>query len=110
MDARPRCAGDRRGTGVRHPPGHEVLGQALDWRPSASLGHRGANHPVLALQSGKVLVTAKSRPSLSRADHGNGLSCDFGAGRSTDASLYDGTVEVRAGRTVPMSSSMQFDP
>ena len=80
--------------------GHQLLAQALGFRTfKLRFGHRGANHPVLELASGRVLVTAQN--------HGFAVE---GAGREvTHVSLYDGTVE---GIALPgeRARSVQFHP
>ncbi len=91
--------------------GHQLLGQALGLETfKLRFGHRGANHPVLALQTGKVLVTAQNHGFAVRGpDQGTAFSCDFGAGQITHVSLYDGTVEGLELHDVDVSS-MQFHP
>ena len=92
--------------------GHQLLGQALGLETfKLRFGHRGANHPVLELQTGKVLVTAQNHGFAVRGpDQGTAFSCDFGAGRRSpmcrsttapwrDSELHDADV-----------SSMQFHP
>jgi carbamoyl-phosphate synthase small subunit len=91
--------------------GHQLLGQALGL-PTFKLrfGHRGANHPVLELDTGRVLVTAQNHGFAVRGpDGGRDFESDFGPGRVTHVSLYDGTVEGLALRDLPVSS-LQFHP
>jgi carbamoyl-phosphate synthase small subunit len=80
--------------------GHQLLAQALGFETfKLRFGHRGANHPVLELRSGRVLVTAQN--------HGFAVG---GAGPEvTHVSLYDGTVE---GIELPgeRARSVQFHP
>jgi carbamoyl-phosphate synthase small subunit len=91
--------------------GHQLLGQALGLETfKLRFGHRGANHPVLDLESGRVLVTAQNHGFAVRVPEGGGdLETDFGAARVTHVSLYDGTVEGLSLRELPVSS-MQFHP
>ena len=91
--------------------GHQLLGQALGLETfKLRFGHRGANHPVLALNTGKVLVTAQNHGFAVRGpEHGTAFECDFGAGEITHVSLYDGTVEGLELHDVD-ASSMQFHP
>ena len=91
--------------------GHQLLGRALGLDTfKLRFGHRGANHPVLELDSGRVLVTAQNHGFAVRAEAGGGdLATDFGPARITHVSLYDGTVEGLALRELPVAS-MQFHP
>ena len=80
--------------------GHQLLAQAAGFRTTKlRFGHRGSNHPVLELATGRVLVTAQN--------HGFAVE---GHGREvTHVSLYDGTVE---GIRIPSAraESVQFHP
>jgi carbamoyl-phosphate synthase small subunit len=91
--------------------GHQLLGRALGLETfKLRFGHRGANHPVLELDSGRVLVTAQNHGFAVRVpDDGDDLATDFGPARVTHVSLYDGTVEGLALRDLPVAS-MQFHP
>jgi len=91
--------------------GHQLLGRALGLETfKLRFGHRGANHPVLELDSGRVLVTAQNHGFAVRVPAGGGdLDTDFGPARVTHVSLYDGTVEGLALRGLPVAS-MQFHP
>jgi carbamoyl-phosphate synthase small subunit len=91
--------------------GHQLLGQALGLETfKLRFGHRGANHPVLELDTGRVLVTAQNhgfavRPPDERREFDTG----FGPGRVTHVSLYDGTVEGIELTGMPVSS-VQYHP
>jgi carbamoyl-phosphate synthase small subunit len=91
--------------------GHQLLGRALGLETfKLRFGHRGANHPVLDVDSGRVLVTAQNHGFAVRVPEGGGdLETDFGPARVTHVSLYDGTVEGLALRDLPVAS-MQFHP
>jgi carbamoyl-phosphate synthase small subunit len=65
--------------------GHQLLGLAAGHRTyKLPFGHRGANHPVLARRTGRVLVTSQN--------HGFAVEPSDGS-EVTHVSLYDGTVE-----------------
>jgi carbamoyl-phosphate synthase small subunit len=91
--------------------GHQLLGRALGLETfKLRFGHRGANHPVLEVGSGRVLVTAQNHGFAVRVPDGGGdLPTDFGPASVTHVSLYDGTVEGLSLRDLPVSS-MQFHP
>jgi carbamoyl-phosphate synthase small subunit len=80
--------------------GHQLLALAAGLETfKLPFGHRGANHPVLELTSGRVLVTSQN--------HGFAVR---GSGEAVShISLYDGTVE---GLSLPsrQARSVQFHP
>jgi carbamoyl-phosphate synthase small subunit len=79
--------------------GHQLLGLALGLGTfKLPFGHRGANHPVRDLASGRVLVTAQN--------HGFAVAPGDGA-EVSHVSLNDGTVEGLAGEDF---ASVQFHP
>jgi carbamoyl-phosphate synthase small subunit len=79
--------------------GHQLLGLALGLETfKLAFGHRGANHPVRDVRSGRVLVTAQN--------HGFAVEPGDGA-EVTHVSLNDGTVEGLAGEDF---ASVQFHP
>ena len=68
--------------------GHQILGLTLGGRTfKLKFGHRGANHPVKDLSSGKVEITSQNHGF---AVDPASLSSDC---RVTHLNLYDGTVE-----------------
>jgi carbamoyl-phosphate synthase small subunit len=91
--------------------GHQLLGLALGLETfKLRFGHRGANHPVLDVDSGRVLVTAQNHGFAVRGPAaGETFETDFGSGRVTHVSLYDGTVEGLELRDLPVRS-LQFHP
>jgi carbamoyl-phosphate synthase small subunit len=79
--------------------GHQLLGLALDLGTfKLPFGHRGANHPVRDLATGRVLVTAQN--------HGFAVEPGDGA-EVSHVSLNDGTVE---GFTGEGFATVQFHP
>jgi carbamoyl-phosphate synthase small subunit len=91
--------------------GHQLLGRALGLETfKLRFGHRGANHPVLDLDSGRVLVTAQNHGFAVRGPaSGREFETPYGPGVVTHTSLYDGTVEGLALRDRDVSS-LQFHP
>ena len=79
--------------------GHQLIGLALGLETfKLHFGHRGANHPVRDLLTGRVLVTVQN--------HGYAVSA-ADADLVSHASLNDGTVEGLAGEDF---ASVQFHP
>ena len=84
--------------------GHQVLGLAVGGKTfKLKFGHRGANHPVKDLSSGKVEITSQN----------HGFAVDPGTLPSdvsvTHLNLYDGTVEGFRHTTKPIFS-VQYHP
>jgi carbamoyl-phosphate synthase small subunit len=81
--------------------GHQILGLALGLETfKLPFGHRGANHPVRDLRSGRVLVTVQNH-GFAVADSGSGEV------QVTFVSLNDGTVEGFVGDGF---ATVQFHP
>ena len=79
--------------------GHQLVGLALGLDTfKLPFGHRGANHPVLDVDSGRVLVTVQN--------HGFAVEASDG-GLVSHRSLNDGTVEGLAGEDF---ATVQFHP
>jgi carbamoyl-phosphate synthase small subunit len=84
--------------------GHQILGLAIGGETyKLKFGHRGANHPVKELQSGKVEITSQN----------HGFAVDAGSLPAdvevTHVNLYDGTVEGFRHTTKPIFS-VQYHP
>ncbi|HEV3408168.1 MAG TPA: glutamine-hydrolyzing carbamoyl-phosphate synthase small subunit [Gaiellaceae bacterium] len=80
--------------------GHQLLALACGLQTfKLPFGHRGSNHPVLELETNRVLVTSQNHGFAVRGD----------APAVTHVSLYDGTVE---GLAFPSDGarSLQFHP
>ena len=68
--------------------GHQILGLAVGARViKMKLGHRGANHPVQDLQSGRVMITSQTQGFVVDA-----TTLPANA-RITHVSLFDGTLQ-----------------
>ena len=84
--------------------GHQVLGLAVGAKTfKLKFGHRGANHPVKDLSSGKVEITSQNHGF---AVDPESLPSDV---HVTHLNLYDGTVEGFRHATRPMFS-VQYHP
>ena len=79
--------------------GHQVLGRAFGADTfKLKFGHRGGNHPVLEVPTGRVAITAQNHGYAVDPD---GLSADVDV---THINLHDQTVEGLAHRTEPVFS------
>jgi carbamoyl-phosphate synthase small subunit len=83
--------------------GHQLLCQAVGLQTyKLPFGHRGANHPVKDLRTGRIEITSQNHGFAVRAPDGGGRveadepvrwSTDFGEAALTHVNLYDRTVE-----------------
>jgi carbamoyl-phosphate synthase small subunit len=84
--------------------GHQILGLALGGRTfKLKFGHRGANHPVKFLESGKIEITSQNHGF---AVDPESLPSDV---KVTHLNLYDGTVEGLRAVDRPIYS-VQYHP
>jgi carbamoyl-phosphate synthase small subunit len=84
--------------------GHQVLGLAMGARTfKLKFGHRGANHPVKHLETGKVEITSQNHGF---AVDPESLPSDV---EVTHLNLYDGTIEGLRHRTRPVFC-VQYHP
>jgi carbamoyl-phosphate synthase small subunit len=84
--------------------GHQILGLAVGGQTfKLKFGHRGANHPVKELSSGKVEITSQNHGF---AVDPQSLPADVAV---THLNLYDGTVEGFRHTTKPIFS-VQYHP
>jgi carbamoyl-phosphate synthase small subunit len=83
--------------------GHQLLCRAVGLDTyKLPFGHRGANHPVKDLQTGRIEITSQNHGFAVRAPDGGGRidvdepvrwETDFGAAALSHINLYDRTVE-----------------
>jgi carbamoyl-phosphate synthase small subunit len=84
--------------------GHQILGLAVGGETfKLKFGHRGANHPVKELRSGKVEITSQNHGFAVKPES---LPSDTTV---THLNLYDGTVEGFRHVTRPIFS-VQYHP
>jgi carbamoyl-phosphate synthase small subunit len=99
--------------------GHQLLCRALGLDTyKLPFGHRGANHPVKDLQTGRVEITSQNHgfavlgPGGARtldSDEPVRWETDFGAAQLTHVNLYDRTVEGFELLDVP-GGAVQYHP
>jgi carbamoyl-phosphate synthase small subunit len=99
--------------------GHQLLCRAVGLQTfKLSFGHRGANHPVKDLESGRIDITSQNHgfavagpagePKLD-GDEPVRWETDFGAAELSHLNLYDRTVEGLVLRDVP-GATVQYHP
>ena len=85
--------------------GHQMLGLAFGGETyKLKFGHRGANHPVKDVESGKIYITSQN--------HGFCVKPESLAGKDlelTHHNLYDGTLEGLKHKSLPIFS-VQYHP
>ena len=99
--------------------GHQLLCRAIGLDTfKLPFGHRGANHPVKDLQTGRIEITSQNHgfavvgPGGARtidADEPVRWETDFGAAQLSHVNLYDRTVEGLELLDVP-GGTVQYHP
>ncbi len=99
--------------------GHQLLCQAVGLETfKLPFGHRGTNHPVKDLTTGRIEITSQNHGfavtppgGAARLDTTRAVrwDTDFGAAELTHVNLYDGTVEGLTLLDVP-ASTVQYHP
>jgi carbamoyl-phosphate synthase small subunit len=99
--------------------GHQLLCRAVGLDTyKLPFGHRGANHPVKDLASGRIDITSQNHGFAVVGPEGQGKlagdepvrwETDFGAAELTHLNLYDRTVEGLVLRDVP-GAAVQYHP
>ncbi len=99
--------------------GHQLLCRAVGLETfKLPFGHRGANHPVKDLETGRIDITSQNHgfavlgPDGARTidtDEAIRWDTDFGAAELSQLNLYDRTVEGLVLRDVP-GSTVQYHP
>jgi carbamoyl-phosphate synthase small subunit len=74
--------------------GHQLLSRAVGLETfKLPFGHRGANHPVKDVRTGRIAITSQNHGFAVRGEAGERLESDFGEAELTHVNLYDGTIE-----------------
>jgi carbamoyl-phosphate synthase small subunit len=99
--------------------GHQLLCRAVGLETfKLPFGHRGANHPVKDLETGKIEITSQNHGFAVLGPHGERTidadepvrwDTDFGTAELQQLNLYDRTVEGLVLRDVP-ASTVQYHP
>ena len=92
--------------------GHQLLSRAVGLETfKLPFGHRGANHPVKDLRTGRIAITSQNHGFAVDAARPGAAACesDFGAAELTHVNLYDGTVEGIRLLDVP-AGCVQYHP
>jgi carbamoyl-phosphate synthase small subunit len=99
--------------------GHQLLCRAVGLETfKLPFGHRGANHPVKDLESGRIEITSQNHgfavsgpggESKLEGDEPVRWSTDFGAAELSHLNLYDRTVEGLVLKDVP-GCTVQYHP
>ncbi len=99
--------------------GHQLLCRAVGLETfKLPFGHRGANHPVKDLETGRIDITSQNHgfavigPGGERTidtDEAVRWDTDFGAAELSQLNLYDRTVEGLVLKDVP-ASTVQYHP
>jgi len=90
--------------------GHQLLSRAVGLDTfKLRFGHRGGNHPVKDLRTGRVAITAQNHGFAVRGEPGERLRSDLGEAELTHVNLYDGTIEGIRLLDVP-AGCVQYHP
>jgi carbamoyl-phosphate synthase small subunit len=90
--------------------GHQLLSRAAGLDTfKLRFGHRGANHPVKDLATGRIAITSQNHGFAVAGEVGRRIESDLGAAELTHVNLYDGTVEGFRLLDVP-AACVQYHP
>jgi carbamoyl-phosphate synthase small subunit len=90
--------------------GHQLLSRAAGLETfKLPFGHRGANHPVKDLATGRIAITSQNHGFAVAGEAGARLESELGAAELTHVNLYDGTVEGFRLLDVP-AACVQYHP
>jgi carbamoyl-phosphate synthase small subunit len=90
--------------------GHQLLSRAAGLETfKLPFGHRGANHPVKDLRTGRIAITSQNHGFAVKGEVGVRIESALGAAELTHVNLYDGTVEGIRLLDVP-AGCVQYHP
>jgi carbamoyl-phosphate synthase small subunit len=93
--------------------GHQLLSRAAGLETfKLPFGHRGANHPVKDLATGRIAITSQNHGFAVAGEGGRDpirIESELGAAEFTHVNLYDGTVEGFRLLDVP-AACVQYHP
>jgi carbamoyl-phosphate synthase small subunit len=90
--------------------GHQLLSRAAGLETfKLPFGHRGANHPVKDLATGRIAITSQNHGFAVAGTPGRQIESELGAAELTHVNLYDGTVEGFRLLDVP-AACVQYHP
>jgi carbamoyl-phosphate synthase small subunit len=90
--------------------GHQLLSRAAGLETfKLPFGHRGANHPVKDVRTGRIAITAQNHGFAVAGKPGQRIESEIGAVELTHVNLYDGTIEGIRALDVP-AGCVQYHP
>src|SRR4051794_32899987 len=90
--------------------GHQLLSRAAGLETfKLPFGHRGANHPVKDVRTGRIAITSQNHGFAVVGRVGERIESEIGAVELTHVNLYDGTVEGIRALDVP-AGCVQYHP
>jgi len=90
--------------------GHQLLSRAAGLETfKLPFGHRGANHPVKDVRTGRIAITSQNHGFAVRGEAGEVIESELGAAQLTHVNLYDGTIEGIRLLDVP-AGCVQYHP
>jgi carbamoyl-phosphate synthase small subunit len=90
--------------------GHQLLSRAAGLETfKLPFGHRGANHPVKDVRTGRIAITSQNHGFAVRGEAGEIIESELGAAQLTHVNLYDGTIEGIRLLDVP-AGCVQYHP
>ena len=90
--------------------GHQLLSRAAGLETfKLPFGHRGANHPVKDLRTGRIAITSQNHGFAVKGEPGEIIQSELGEAQLTHVNLYDGTIEGIRLLDVP-AGCVQYHP